>query len=152
MRMQHRSFYLRTLRHHHRRLFFYVIVNGRDDLFQLFELKPGEHVMTSPVSVNVGHQVNCGIAYLDQNGNPMLTTPTPDAAPTWSNAPAPAGAATLTAAPGGLTAVDVAAAVGSDVVTVTLLVGGVSFTASVPVTIAAAPQVLTSIAVTTAVQ
>jgi hypothetical protein len=99
----------------------------------------------NPVVVNVGHVVNCTIIYLDQNGNPMLTTPTPDAAPTWSDAPAPAGCATLVAAPGGLTATDTAVAVGADVISLSLSVGGVAFSATQPVTIDAAPQVLTSI-------
>jgi hypothetical protein len=103
------------------------------------------------VSVNVGHQVQCSIVYFDQNGNPMLVTPTPDAAPTWTDAPAPAGAATLTVAAGGLSAVDVANAVGTDLISLSLSVGGVAFSATQPVTIAAAPQVLTSIGIATTV-
>ena len=103
------------------------------------------------VTVNVGHVVDMSIEYLDQNGNPMLVTPTPDSAPTWTDAPSPAGAATLAVAAGGLSAVDTAVAVGSDVVTLTVVVGGVTFTATQPITIAAAPQVLTSVEIVSAV-
>lgn len=99
------------------------------------------------VTVTVGHQVNCAIEYLDQNGNPMLVTPTPDSPPTWTDAPSPAGDVTFTVGAGGLTATDVAVAPGTDVVSVSLSVGGVPFTAQLGVTIAAAPQVLTSIAI-----
>jgi hypothetical protein len=98
-----------------------------------------------PVNVNVGHSVTCQIVYLDQNGNPMLVTPTPDAPPSWSDAPNPAGCATLAVAADSLSAVDTAVAAGSDVVSLSLAVSGVTFSATLPVTIAAAPQVLTSI-------
>ena len=103
------------------------------------------------ISVNVGHVVNCTIIYLDQNGNPMLTPVTPDSAPVWADAPAPAGCATLVADPSGLTAVDTAVAVGADVITLTVIVGGVTFTATQAVTIAAVPQVLTSVTIGTTV-
>ena len=48
---------------------------------------------------------------------------------------------------GGLTAVDTAVAPGTDLVTVSLAVGGVSFSATLGITISPAPQVLTSIAI-----
>lgn len=99
----------------------------------------------NPVAVNVGHTVNMSIVYLDQNGNPMVTTPTPDSAPAWTDAPSAAGVDTLTVAPGGLTASLAALAVGSDVVSLEVVVGGVTFNATLPVTISAAPQVLTSV-------
>src|ERR1700751_2797877 len=86
-------------------------------------LQPRGNVM-STVTVNVGHVVNCTIVYLDQNGNPMLTTPTPDSVPTWSDTPSPAGCATVTVAPGGLTATDTAVAEGADVISLSLTVGG----------------------------
>lgn len=109
-------------------------------------LSPGENDMGN-VTVNVGHQVQMALVYLDQNGQPMLTTPTPDAAPTWTDAPAPAGDATLAVGAGGLTAVDTAVAPGTDLVTVSLAVGGVAFSATLGITISPAPQVLTSIAI-----
>jgi len=97
-------------------------------------------------TVSVGHQVAYSLEFLDQSGNPMLVTPTPDSPPTWSNAPNPAGDATLTpAAPGNLTAIEAAVAAGTDVVSVSLSVGGVSFAATSNVNISPAPQVLTSV-------
>jgi len=96
-------------------------------------------------TTSVGHTILYGIEYEDQNGNPMVTAPTPDAPPTWSDAPVPAGAATLVADPTGLTATETCVAAGTDTVTVSLAVGGVAFTASSAVGISAAPQVLTSI-------
>lgn len=98
-----------------------------------------------PITTTVGHTVSYVIQYLDANQNPMLVTPTPDAPPTWSDAPAPAGAATLVADPTGLTAVDTCNAAGSDTVTCSLTVGGVAYSASSTIGISAAPQVLTSI-------
>lgn len=107
----------------------------------------------APVPVNVGHQINCTIEFLDQNGNPMVTTPTPDAAPAWVlGPPATPPVDSLTVATNGLTATDTALAPGTDTITVNLSVGGVAFTASVPVDVSAAPQVLTSIAIGTTVQ
>lgn len=103
------------------------------------------------ITVNVGHVVNCTIIYLDQNGNPMVTPPTPDTAPVWSDAPNPSGCASLVAAPGGLTATDSAVAVGTDVISLSVVVGGTTYTATQPVTIQAAPQVLTSVEIGTTV-
>lgn len=104
----------------------------------------------NPVTVNVGHTVSASLVFLDQNGNPMLATPTPDAPPTWSNANGAADL-TLTAAANGLTATDVATAAGSDTLSVNLTVGGKAFGASVPITISPAPQVLTSVEIETTV-
>ena len=101
----------------------------------------------NPVTVNVGHAVTCQIVYLDQNGNPMLITLTPDSPPSWSDAPNPAGCTTFQVAADSMSAVDTAVAAGADVVSVSLNVGGVTYTATLPVTVAAAPQVLTSIAI-----
>jgi len=96
-------------------------------------------------TVTVGHTIALAIAYLDQNGNPMLTTPTPDAAPQWSNT-TPA-TETLVAAADGNSAVATAVAAGNDVINLALAVGGKQFTATLAVTVAAVPQVLTSIAI-----
>ena len=97
------------------------------------------------VSLTVGHTASFTIEYDDQDGNPMLTTPTPDSPPTWTDAPNPPGSVTFTIAPDGNSASDAAVAAGTDVVSVSLTVGGVSFSAVSNVTVAAAPQVLTSI-------
>jgi hypothetical protein len=105
----------------------------------------------NPIAVNVGHVVNMALVALDQNGNPMLTQPTPDSTPTWTDAPAPAGAATLVVAANGLTAVDTAVEVGTDTVNATAIVSGVTYTATLPITISAVPQTLTSYEITAAV-
>ena len=116
-------------RRHHHRYEIFLTANRRSHL--------------ANVIVTVGHKVSFTLVFLDQNGNPMLTTPTPDAAPTWSDTTPATG--TLTAAPSGLTAVEIANAVGSDTVNVALSVGGTAFTASIDLTVQEAPQVLTSL-------
>jgi hypothetical protein len=83
------------------------------------------------------------IVYLDQNGNSMLTTPRADAAPTWSNT-TPA-TETLKPSADGLTCEADAVAAGSDVVSLSISVGGAAFAASLSVTVEAAPQILTSV-------
>lgn len=95
--------------------------------------------------ITVGHTLALSISYLDQNGNPMLTTPAPDAAPTWSNT-TPA-TETLTASADGLTASAVALAAGTDSIALSLAVGGVTFQAALAVEVDAVPQVLTSVAI-----
>jgi len=97
----------------------------------------------SSVTLSVGHTADFSLAFLDQFGNPMLTTPTPDAPPTWSDTTPATG--TLTVAPSGLTASELAVAAGGDTVRVSLAVGGVAFTAAIDVTVQAAAQVLTSV-------
>ena len=97
----------------------------------------------SNVNVTVGHTVSFTLVFLDQNGNPMLTTPVPDAPPTWSDTTPATG--TLTPAADGLTATEKAIAAGSDTVNVSLMVGGNAFSASIDLTVEAAPQVLTSV-------
>jgi hypothetical protein len=126
---------------------------GEKFLVTIVPLEPdGETEMTTSISVNIGHVVNMTIVYLDQNGNPMLTPVVADAPPSWSNSPQPAGAATLVASADGTTATDTAVAAGSDTVALALTVGGVAFSATLGVTIAAAPQVLTSVAIGATVQ
>ena len=83
------------------------------------------------------------VVYLDADGNPMLTTPTPDSPPVWSNT-TPA-TETLAVAADGLTAVATSVAVGTDSISVTDIVGGQTFSASIIVNVGAKPQVLTSI-------
>ena len=95
------------------------------------------------IKVTVGHTVALTIGYLDQNSNPMLTTPKVDAPPTWVNT-TPA-TETLVAAADGLSASTTAVAVGTDVVSLALAVGGVPFAATLSVEVDAAPQVLTSV-------
>lgn len=130
---------------HHRHKRYRRIVEERT-------LIPNGVTTMNPVTVSIGHTVSFSILYLDASGNPMLVTPTPDSPPVWANAPSPAGATTFTVGPGGLTASDVAVAAGTDTISLTVVVGGVTFTATDGVTVSPAPQVLTSIAIAASVQ
>lgn len=94
-------------------------------------------------TINVGQTDTLSLTFLDQHGTPMVTAPTPDAAPTWSNSSP--SVETVTAASGGLSAMQDALTAGTDTITVSLSVNGVSFSASLSVTVEAAPQVLTSV-------
>ena len=91
-------------------------------------------------SVTVGHVIDFSILYVDTAGNPMLTPVTPDSPPVWTNVPSAAD--TFAASADGTTAVLTAVAAGSDTVGLTVIVGGVTYTASDLVTVNAAPQVL----------
>jgi hypothetical protein len=104
----------------------------------------------NPVNLTVGHTDTMGIAYFDQNGNPMLVTPTPDSPPAWANTPS-ADDTLVVNGPGNLTAVVTATASGTDNVTVTVVVGGKTFSASQPLNISPVPQVLTSVEITNSV-
>jgi hypothetical protein len=97
------------------------------------------------VTLAVGHTLNMAVGFLDQHGNPMLTAPTPDSPPGWTNT-TPA-TETIAPAADGLTCVGTPVAAGSDQVSLSLAVGGVSFTASLDVTVTAEAQVLTSVAI-----
>jgi hypothetical protein len=101
------------------------------------------------VALTVGHTLNMAVSFLDQNGNPMLVAPTPDTAPSWTDT-TPA-TEILVVAGSGLTAVGTPVAPGTDVVNLTVVVGGVSFAALLDVTVSAAPQVLTSVAISSTV-
>jgi len=102
--------------------------------------------------VTVGHVVNSTIEYLDASGNPMLTAPTPDSPPVWTNAPNPAGIDTLAVSPDGSSSALTTTAAGGDTLSVSVTVGGKTFTASESITISAAPQVLTSVQISSTVQ
>lgn len=93
-------------------------------------------------SVTVGHLVDYSFQYVDTTGAPMLTPVTPDSPPVWADAPATPPVDTFVVAADGSTAVLTATAAGSDTVTVTVIVGGVTYTATDLVTISAAAQVL----------
>lgn len=91
----------------------------------------------------VGQSLPLSLAFLDQNGAPMAPPPTPDIPPVWSNTTA--ATETLTVADDGLSAIATAVAAGTDVINVSVTSGGVVFSASLAVTVMAAPQVLTSV-------
>jgi hypothetical protein len=96
-------------------------------------------------TLSVGHKLNLSIEYLDQHGNPMLTTPTPDAPAAWSNT-TPA-VETLAVAADGNSAVATPVAPGTDAVNLAVTVGGAAFVAALNVTVTPEPQVLTSVAI-----
>jgi len=92
------------------------------------------------------------IAYdTDTNGNPMQAQ-VPITSSTWTDAPATPPVDTFTVAAGGATAVLQASAAGSDTVTVSAVINGVTYTATDQVLISAAPQVLGGIQIVANVQ
>jgi hypothetical protein len=97
------------------------------------------------VVLTVGHKLNMSIAFADQNGNPMLTKPTPDSAPAWSNSTP--STETIAAAADGLSCVGTPVAPGNDTVSLSVVIGGQTFSATLGVTVDAAPQVLTSVSI-----
>jgi hypothetical protein len=106
------------------------------------ELSPNQEVLHVAETLEVGQTDTLTLVALDQHGQPMTTQPTPDAAPVWtSSTPA---TETVAAAANGLSAAQTALAVGSDTVSVALAVNGTPYSATLAVTVAAAPQVLTS--------
>ena len=124
-------------KHHRKHVHVVLFVNGTG-----FLLHPNEdnHIMTT---ATVGQTITYAIGYLDTAGNPISPAPTPDSAPSWTQT-TPA-TDTLTASADGNSATALTLAAGTDSVTVTLSVGGVSFTASDAVTVTAAAQKLGSI-------
>lgn len=107
--------------------------------------------MAAPVAMTVGHVATMTIVFLDQSGNPMLTTPTPDSPPVWTDVETPAGISALVAAASGLSATETPTAPGTVMASVSAVVGGATFAATQELDVSAAPQVLTSISVATTV-
>lgn len=93
------------------------------------------------LTLNVGQSVPLTLTYLDQNGQPM--TVTPDSPPSWSNGNTTVD--TLVVAADGESATDTAVTAGTDSIAVSVVVGGASFSASLALTVAPPPQVLTSV-------
>ena len=137
-------FHLRTFRWHNRPVRVILVIH---DL--AIELVPfgSIHMATRQ---KVGQSIAMTIEYLDQNGQPMATQPSPDSAPVWANTSS--STETLTASPSGSSAVALAIAAGSDTVRVQLMVGGVNYQATLDVTVEAAvsSQTLTSIGIVAA--
>jgi hypothetical protein len=107
-------------------------------------LTPNQEIIMG-TKLSMGHTLALAIAYLDQNGNPLLVAPIPDAPPTWSNTTA--ATETLAASADGLTCVGTPLAPGNDTVSLGLVVNGVSFAATLGVEVDPAPQVLTAVAI-----
>jgi hypothetical protein len=108
-----------------------------------FILRPNCHKeATLMTDLTLGQGLSLSIAFLDQKGNPMATPVVADAPPAWTN---DATIETLTVAADGMTADTVSIAVGADKINLAMKVGGADFSASLDVTVADVPQVLTSI-------
>lgn len=107
----------------------------------IFALKPFRETHMS-VTASIGHTISFTYVILDQHGNPMLTQPTFDATPVWSDT-TPA-TETVTADASGVTATGTPLAAGTDTVNVTAQIGGVDFPASIDVSITPEVQVPTS--------
>lgn len=100
------------------------------------------------VDVTAGHEIDMAIGQLDTRGNPMITSVAFDTPPVWTNAPSAPGIDTLTPSADGTTAVlatNAGDTASTDTVSLTCLVGGVSFSASLAVALDVAPQVLGSV-------
>ena len=98
-------------------------------------------------SLIVGQTMAMVIQGVDQYGNPFAL-PAPDSAPSWSLGPqATPVVDSLVVAGDGLSAVDTALAPGADVVNVTAIYSGRSFSGSLALSVAQAPPVLSGIAI-----
>lgn len=115
-----------------------------------FKLHPNRKIFIM-TDVTVGHEIVYTIQYLDQNGQPMLSPVTPDSAPVWSNLAAPT-IDTMSVSADGSTDTVSAVGAGVDSVSVSVTVGGAVFSAVDQVSVGAAPQVLTSIALSPLVE
>lgn len=102
------------------------------------------------LDVTVGHQIECTLIYLDTNGNPMQTAPTPDSPPAWTSTGDPTDK--LNVSSDGLVCDIDTLAAGSDTLNVTVVIGGTSYTASLPFTVGDAPQELGSVAINAVVK
>lgn len=99
-------------------------------------------------TVTAGKTVPLSIGFLDQFGAEFVPTPTPDSPPTWTQANPAAGALSFSA--DGLTGHYAAAnAAGADTVTMTVMVGGVIFSATLDISVvgAAPAPILTSVVI-----
>jgi hypothetical protein len=94
------------------------------------------------VVYNVGQQLPMALQAFDQFGKPMPMPPL-DGVPSWTNT-TPA-VETLAPSSDGMSANATAITAGGDTVSCQLSSGGVSFSASINVTVQAVPSVLTSI-------
>jgi hypothetical protein len=142
------------LHFHHRHPRYLVLVvkvrNGSAVTDSFAVIIPPNRKVTVMEEVTVGHIVDLAIKYLDARGNPMKTTPTPDAPPTWTDT-TPA-TDTLVAAPDGSTAKATTIAPGTDTINMSVVVGGNTYTAALNLVVDDLPQVLTSVAIVATVE
>ena len=130
--------------HGKRRFFAFLKINDTSIL-----LHPNEENFMTTV-LTIGHKLGLALQVLDQNGNPMLTPVTFDAAPVWANT-TPA-TETLSAAADGQSATGTPVAPGADLISVSFTIGGVPFSATLAVEVDAAPQVPTSAVIVATVE
>jgi hypothetical protein len=99
------------------------------------------------VNLTVGGVATTVIEQLDTLGNQMIAPISFDAPPVWTQA-TPA-TDTLTVAGDAQSATETGLAAGGDVITCTVMVGGVSYVATQPIAVTAAPQQFGGIALVT---
>lgn len=133
---------MRSHHHHRKRLAIFISTDGLDKVGAI--LIPEERIVLMD-QVTVGHTDTIAIVQVDQNGNPMKTPVAFDAPPAWTNVPGSPPIDGLVVAADGSTAVATALAAGQDTITVTATVGGVTYTATLQLSISEAPQVLSGI-------
>ena len=106
---------------------------------------PADGVIHVATSLNVGQTVPLSISYLDQNGQPMVPTPTPDSPAAWSQLDPTIQ--DLIAAQDGNTATATGLKAGSDTLQLTVIVGGQTFVATMDAVVNAVvpAQTLTSV-------
>jgi hypothetical protein len=134
--------------HHPHQILTYIVltISSVDDVGIVLTRNQELIAMTD---VTLGHTITFGISYLDQVGNPMIVTPVPSAPATWTNTTP--STETLVVDPTGNSAVATTLAVGTDVVNLSVMVGGTTFMATIGVNVTAVPQVLTSVAISATV-
>jgi hypothetical protein len=113
-------------RFHHHRVRVVLIVG--DFAVELMK----EEVVHMATELKVGQTLPLGLAFLDQNGQPMVTKPQLDAPPVWEDTSPSVGTLTVIS---NEVASEHAIAAGSDTVRVTLHVGGTQFSATLDVTV-----------------
>lgn len=116
----------------------YVVLQVDDCVTIL--LKPNEEIFLMTDNTIGGKGVDIRVRFLDAGGNEVVATA--DSPPTWTNN---AAFETLTVSADGLSAHATAVAAGADTISVTAVVSGTSFSASVVVDVKAAPVVVASI-------
>ena len=104
-----------------------------------------EETIHMATQFTVGQTLPMTIAFLDQNGHAMAVPSVPDAPPVWTNSDD--AAATLAPAADGMSANVLGVAAGNDTVSLALSVGGMAFSATIDLAVAAVVQTLTSIAI-----
>ena len=130
----------RRHRRHHHHIRVALVINGDFAV----ELIPNGVIHMS-YTLDVGKTENLAIEYLDQNGQPMVPTPTPDSPAAWSQLDPTIQ--DLTAAADGNTATATGLKAGSDTLQLTVIVGGQTFVATMDAVVNAVvpAQTLTSV-------